>query len=275
MHYLTVFIISFFTTISFVQAQYNILQQTEIAGGDTAMYIGHKIEKKHLGDTLEQHISKGLHRIVISPKIKEIRKDLLIKVIDEEGNELPLQYFDQYVAFYWPKREVSIINITMDLEDKSAFEEGERIAGLYYVYTKNIIREAPVFELQDVSGNTYSNKNLMGKLVVFNFWHISCRPCIKEIPKLNELTDQYKERDDIIFIAVTHNTEEDLAKFLEKKPFSYRHVADTYDMRQLFVEGQSAWPTHIIINKEGKMVFQYFSANNTEKHLQKRIEEFI
>ena len=43
------------------------------------------------------------------------------------------------------------------------------------------------FNATDLEGNEYSLSNLKGKIRVLNFWFTTCKPCVEEIPALNEL----------------------------------------------------------------------------------------
>jgi thiol-disulfide isomerase/thioredoxin len=57
--------------------------------------------------------------------------------------------------------------------------------------------------LKDIDGRTIKANDLAGKIVVFNFWFIGCPPCRYEIPMLSEIAEKYKDRNDIVFIAVS------------------------------------------------------------------------
>ena len=90
-------------------------------------------------------------------------------------------------------------------------------------------------------------------------WFIHCQRCVQEMPELNKLVQQYKNRKDIIFISLATDTNQELKKFLTKKTFNYSvvpnqksYITDTLNI--------STYPTHIIINKKGtisKVVSDY------------------
>lgn len=53
----------------------------------------------------------------------------------------------------------------------------------------------PNFLLKDIDNQTQSFENLKGeKLTLIDFWATWCKPCIKAIPKLNEIYNEYKEK---------------------------------------------------------------------------------
>lgn len=53
----------------------------------------------------------------------------------------------------------------------------------------------PNFLLKDIKHQMQSYENLKGeKLTLIDFWATWCKPCIKAIPKLNEIFKEYKEK---------------------------------------------------------------------------------
>jgi uncharacterized protein (TIGR03435 family) len=56
-----------------------------------------------------------------------------------------------------------------------------------------------------------------GKVVVLEFWATTCGPCVADIPDLNALADQFKDKP-VQFIAVTDDQESAIKRFLKRKP---------------------------------------------------------
>ncbi|MGD1893413.1 MAG: TlpA family protein disulfide reductase [Cyclobacteriaceae bacterium] len=149
-----------------------------------------------MGDTLEQHLSEGIYRFVVNQKLGE---NLQMYVMDTQGERLSVRRYDKYLEFVNHNRSVAPFYFTFILEDtiNTELDDDELLGRLFFVYHKNILKDAPSFELVDVTGNRYTNKSLMNKVVVLNLWHTRCRPCIKEMPYLNTLGDalpQYSSR---------------------------------------------------------------------------------
>lgn len=109
------------------------------------------------------------------------------------------------------------------------------------------------FSFQDLNGNVIDNQSLKGKTVVIKCWYIHCAACIKEFPDVNKLADEYKDRNDIVFLSLAEDNQEQLKTFLAKKPLHYSVVPN---MKQYMNETLqlNAFPTHFIIDKEGKIV---------------------
>jgi peroxiredoxin len=62
---------------------------------------------------------------------------------------------------------------------------------------------APDFTLKDKDGKPWRLKDHRGKLIVMNFWTVTCQPCVEEMPSLITLSEILKQRDDIEVVTVT------------------------------------------------------------------------
>jgi hypothetical protein len=111
----------------------------------------------------------------------------------------------------------------------------------------------PAYHFIDLNGNSYTNENTRGNVMLIKCWYINCVACVKEFPELNRLVDRYKNRSDVKFISLASDSKTDLTTFLKKKPFNYAIVPkmSKYMTEQLNV---NAYPLHLLINKEGKIV---------------------
>jgi peroxiredoxin len=62
---------------------------------------------------------------------------------------------------------------------------------------------APDFTLPDRFGKPWKLSDHRGKIVVMNFWTVTCQPCVEELPSFLELADLAAQRDDIEVVAVS------------------------------------------------------------------------
>jgi thiol-disulfide isomerase/thioredoxin len=113
-------------------------------------------------------------------------------------------------------------------------------------------KPAPDFEVQTLDGKALRLAELKGKVVVLNFWFIGCAPCRVEMPGLNKLTEEFGS-DEVVFIAFALDKAELLREFLKEVPFRYQIVPEAGAIASLF--GATAFPTHIMINKNGEIEF--------------------
>lgn len=109
--------------------------------------------------------------------------------------------------------------------------------------------KAPTFKMKDLNGNIITSESTIGKVVVLNFWFVACKPCIEEIPELNEVYDRFKSNKDVVFASITFEKLDDVKSFLKKHPISYPVVSDANNLIQLFQV--SGFPTNLVIDKNG------------------------
>ncbi|MCA9600901.1 MAG: TlpA disulfide reductase family protein [Polyangiales bacterium] len=64
-------------------------------------------------------------------------------------------------------------------------------------------RTAPDFTLMDKDGKPWSLKAHRGKVVLLNFWSITCQPCVEEMPSFLELGRMLMDRKDVEVVAVS------------------------------------------------------------------------
>lgn len=134
----------------------------------------------------------------------------------------------------------------------------------------------PNFKMTDINGNIISSENTKGKVVVLNFWFTDCKPCISEIPELNEVYEKYKKNTNVIFASVTFDKKDKVNLFLKEHPIKYPVVTDARKICDLFKT--IGYPTNIVIDKKGKY-FDYTSGgfpqigNQISNSIQNALEE--
>jgi peroxiredoxin len=264
------FFITFFQ-FTFLQAQEDIDFFTRFAG-DSAININKNLLKKDIGDTVKLTLSKGLNRIVFNKGIY-INDGFDLKIISSTGQIVDFIKNDGYIDIYTDSLNDFSIIMTTEKEI-----EKEVIGMLFWVYNINIKRDAPDFNLQDINGNVYTSEKLLGKIVVFNFWGIWCKPCRMEIPRLNNLVNYYSYREDIVFLAVSGDPVKKLKKFVRGTEFAYNLVS-VNNATELSTEiidlSWIAVPSHAVINKSGEVVFQFLGDHpEIEQLISKSIEKY-
>jgi len=136
-----------------------------------------------------------------------------------------------------------------------------------------INQTAPDFTLNSLENKPINLKDYKGQVVLLNFWFVGCKPCIMEMPELNEIVADYASRG-ITFLAIALDDPERINKFLETHDFDYtllpngRQVAMNY--------GVSSYPTHLLLDRNGKVVFSqkgYFPG--LKYALRKRLDDAL
>lgn len=108
----------------------------------------------------------------------------------------------------------------------------------------------PLFDFTDMKGNKYNPETTKGKIVVFKCWFIHCKTCVEEMPLLNKMKENYKNRNDIVFTSFASDSKKDLKKFFKEREFNWATIPGQRDYLRKVLD-IIAFPTYIIINKKG------------------------
>ena len=201
--------------------------------------------------------------VALDTKSKPLSKDQFLQKLNS-GLFIPIRMLPIETLVYKlykidPKADSSIKATILQL----AFDE--------YEHFKREGQPFPKFDFTDLKGNVVSNETMKGKYVIIKCWYIHCAACIEEFPAVNALASKYKDRSDMQFLSLAEDTQDQLTAFLAKKPLSYDVVPNmkTYMNQVLHLNG---FPTHFILDKEGKMlkiVSDYESLNTALETLLK------
>lgn len=103
-----------------------------------------------------------------------------------------------------------------------------------------------------------------GKVYVLEFWATWCGPCIKSMPHLTTLLEEYKDKG-LTVVAVTTkdengNTEEEVQSFLKKRggrfPFAFAFcTTDATERAFMEASGTDGIPASFVIDRDGKVAF--------------------
>ena len=121
-----------------------------------------------------------------------------------------------------------------------------------------IIQSAPAEEI--------SWDKLKGKVVVLEFWATWCGPCIKSIPHLNDLVEQFKDKP-VVFISVTSENEDVVRLFLKNHSMKAWLGLDDYEVlnKAFHVTGI---PHAVIVDASGHIAAITHPADLKPEHLE-------
>jgi peroxiredoxin len=116
-------------------------------------------------------------------------------------------------------------------------------------------RQQANFTLTDLTGKSWTLKDLKGKVVLVNFWATWCPPCQKEMPDLEALYNRYKDQGFVILAISEDEETEKVGPFIAERKISYPILLDPgAKVNKLFeVEGI---PKSFVYNRDGKLVAQ-------------------
>lgn len=105
-------------------------------------------------------------------------------------------------------------------------------------------------ELSDLEGNPIQLSDLKGKAIFLNLWATWCRPCLSEMPAIENAYQALKD-EGFVFMAASYEDPEKITEFMQKQDFNFPFVHLKSDMQAL---GVQSIPTTFIYNEDGKVV---------------------
>lgn len=116
----------------------------------------------------------------------------------------------------------------------------------------NVGKQFPSFTAITLKGDIVSDKDLLGRVTIFNFWFRYCEPCIAEFDALNGLYQQFRDDKIFQFISFTSDAPEvaNTSVIKYKLLFPVCSISEKECFRLNFNQG---FPTTIIVDKFGKI----------------------
>jgi len=128
------------------------------------------------------------------------------------------------------------------------------------------------FQLNELDGETVSLGELRGNPVMINFWATWCPPCRNEMPYLQQVYDDWKDKGLILITIDLRESSSQVREFLQSNNLSLPTLLDT-DGKVAGEYSITGIPTTLFINKYGviraRKVGGFSSAQDIEGYLRK------
>jgi peroxiredoxin len=135
---------------------------------------------------------------------------------------------------------------------------------------------APDFELPTTSGETVKLSDLRGQAVLVNLWATWCPPCRAEMPAIEKIYNEYKDRG-LVVLAVNmtyQDTLSDISPFVNEYGLTFPILTDetgsvgaSYQLRSL--------PSSFFIGRDGIINEVVIGGPMAEALLRARVEEIL
>ena len=110
--------------------------------------------------------------------------------------------------------------------------------------------KAPDFELYDLEGKLHKLNDYKGTPILLNFWATWCGPCRSEMPHLEEVYENWKDKDLIFFAVNVGESSTDVTAFLDYFGFNMPVLLDNAKTVSRKY-GVSGIPTTYFIDEDG------------------------
>lgn len=109
----------------------------------------------------------------------------------------------------------------------------------------------PDFTLTDITGKKVALKDFRGKFVFLNFWASWCVPCREEMPTMERLYQDFKNKNFIVLAVNVKDNQQDALAFVKELKLTYPVVLDPDgDVGLLY--GAFGLPTTYLIGPKGE-----------------------
>jgi len=113
---------------------------------------------------------------------------------------------------------------------------------------------APNFTLPDLAGKMVSLADYKGKVVLLNIWATWCPPCVEEMPSMEKLHQELKDKGfEILAVSIDVSGAKAVIPFMKKHKLSFPALTDTKGAIKSLYQTTGV-PESFIINKGGIIV---------------------
>ncbi|HRP63725.1 MAG TPA: redoxin domain-containing protein [Phycisphaerales bacterium] len=191
--------------------------------------------------------------------LKEMMKQMMADMPEEMQEEMKEIEYEMSIVFSnWRTN----IDIPADRFSFSPPEGVKKVASLMEAFDAGMEDRgpgpdqllgmpAPDFELETLGGGTLTLAQHRGKdIVVLDFWATWCGPCIRALPGLMEVAEEYKDRNVVLYAVNQREAEETISKFLEQRKWNLKVPLDrSGNVATKYLVG--GIPQTVIIDKDG------------------------
>jgi len=109
----------------------------------------------------------------------------------------------------------------------------------------------PDFSLPNPAGKKITLKDFRGKVIFLNFWASWCVPCREEMPDMERLYQEFKDKNFVVFAVNVKDRRQDAINFVKELKLTYPIVLDPEGQVGLLY---GAWglPTTYLIGPKGE-----------------------
>ena len=130
----------------------------------------------------------------------------------------------------------------------------------------------PEFQVVTLDSDTISEKNLKGKITLFNFWFETCAPCVAEFGELNKIYERLKTNSDFQFISFSTDAIEDIKRLIQE--YQLRFPVCPISREEAYrLNLNSGFPTNIVIDGTGMIIYLKSGGAVEEKRVKEQIKE--
>jgi peroxiredoxin len=138
----------------------------------------------------------------------------------------------------------------------------------------NLNKPAPDFILKDLNGNLVALSNFRGKPVYFNYWATWCPACIKEMPIIQKVYEDWSKRGLELFTVDSGESLATVQDFMQKNHYTFPVLLDTQndvgDKYKVYYI-----PVSVFVDKTGNIKNQVVGAFENKAAIEKILSPLV
>lgn len=141
------------------------------------------------------------------------------------------------------------------------------IAGLlFFTLSSHSSRAAPAVKYTTLDGSTLTTEQLKGNTTLVTFWATSCPGCMKEMPHLIELHNEFNNAGlEIIGVAMSYDPPNHVAEAVKQHAVPYNIALDLDGSIAKAFDDVRLTPTSFLIDKQGNIIFKKLGEMNLDQ----------
>ena len=149
------------------------------------------------------------------------------------------------------------------------------ISGAWVFVSNGLSSQAPDISFNTLKGEKISLQSLRGKPSLITFWATDCPGCIKEIPHLKELHNNFSEQGlNIIAVAMHYDRPDNVIAMSKEKQLPYHIALDPLAQASKAFGNVRLTPTSFLIAADGSIIMQKIGEFD-QQDMQQRIQQLL
>ncbi|MEA4922942.1 MAG: TlpA disulfide reductase family protein [Eubacteriaceae bacterium] len=132
------------------------------------------------------------------------------------------------------------------------------------------------FNTTDVTGEKVDQTIFeKSNLTMVNIWATYCSPCLEEMPALQELSDKYKGKMQIVGIVsdISKANDKTASKIIKEKKIKYTNLVPSSDM--YYLSQVQYVPTTVFLDKDGNQIGESYSGSKDRSSWDSLIKKML
>jgi len=134
---------------------------------------------------------------------------------------------------------------------------------------KNNMLRLSAFELVDQGNKTIHAAEMNSDLIILDFWFVGCLPCIEDHKKTSKSLSFLKQNNAELISISNDDSYQTWKSYLEKHNYPWAQYKKPLAVENIISQlGITTYPTYILLNKKGDILFSTYSLDELLKQLE-------